>query len=182
MGTSAAAMSARRRKKTSLFSKAGPRGIKDGVSPVQAMFAPRYVKRNGQFGLTPEHVSRIIELSLYEQEGSDEDGTLFMGQIEDPKKLKEKKKMWQQQQQQSSRKGSCKAEDDSPRMTVNQLIEQLVLVLNAETLEFSFPYMHMHRECWKVLRAVRKSCDAILREIYTPAYMERESQLPFVVG
>ncbi|KAG6011990.1 hypothetical protein E4U43_007999 [Claviceps pusilla] len=184
MGTSAAAMSARRRKKTSLFSKAGPRGFKDGVSPVQAMFAPRYVQRNGQFGLTPEHVNRIVELSLFEQEGSDEDGTLILGQIEDPEKLKEKKKKWQQQnsQQQSSRKGSGKTKHDGPRLRVEQLIEQLVLSLNAEMLEFSFPYMHMHRECWQVLRAVRKSCDAILRELYTPAYMERESELPFVVG
>ncbi|KAG6000820.1 hypothetical protein E4U21_004963 [Claviceps maximensis] len=181
MGTSAAAMSSRRRKKTSLFSRAGPRGIKDGVSPMQTMFAPRYVKRNGQFCMTPEHVNRIIELSLFEQEGSDEDGTLMMGQIEDPERLKEKKKKWQQQQQ-SSRKGSCKAEHDGSRMTVDQLIKQLVLGLNAETLEFSFPYMHMHRECWQVLRAVRNSCDAVLREIYTPAYMERECELPFVVG
>lgn len=184
MGTSAAAMSARRRKKTSLFSKAGPRGFKDGVSPVQAMFAPRYVQRNGQFGLTPEHVNRIVELSLFEQEGSDEDGTLILGQIEDPEKLKEKKKKWRQQnsQQQSSRKGSGKTKHDGLRMTVEQLVEQLILSLNAEMLEFSFPYMHMHRECWQVLRAVRKSCDAILRELYTPAYMERESELPFVVG
>ncbi|KAG5973861.1 hypothetical protein E4U55_000232 [Claviceps digitariae] len=184
MGTSAAAMSARRRKKTSLFSKAGPRGFKDGVSPVQAMFEPRYVKLNGQSGLTPEHVNRIIELSLFEQEGSDEDGTLILGQIEDSKKLKEKKKKWQQQQQQQkgSRKGSRKAAHEGGRKTVSQLIKQLVMVLNAETLEVSFPYMHMHRECWKVLRAVRNSCDGILRELYTPAYMERESELPFVVG
>ncbi|KAG5928510.1 hypothetical protein E4U42_000493 [Claviceps africana] len=185
IGTSAAAMSSRRRKKTSLFSKAGPRGFKDGVSPVQAMFEPRYVKLNGQFGLTPEHVSRIIELSLFEQEGSEEDGTLMLGQIEDPDKLKEKKKKWQQQQQQqqqSSRKGARKAEHGGARLTVEQLIKQLVMVLNAEKLEYSFPYMHMHRECWKVLRAVRNSCDEILRELYTPAYMERESELSFVVG
>ncbi|KAG6035632.1 hypothetical protein E4U41_005999 [Claviceps citrina] len=189
MGTSVAAMSARRRKKTSLVSKAGPRGFKEGVSPVQAMFAPRYVQRKGQFGLTPEHVNRIIELSLFEYEGSEEEGRLILGQIEDPEKLKEKKKMWHQQQPhrgQGSRKTSSKAPrkkvHDGGRMTVEQLIEQLALVLNAEMLEFSFPYMHMHRECWQVLRAVRKSCDALLRELYTPAYMERESELPFVVG
>ncbi|QPG96780.1 hypothetical protein C2857_005241 [Epichloe festucae Fl1] len=182
MGTSAAAMSARRRKSTSLFSKAGPRGLKEDASPVQSMFEPRYVKQNGQFGLTPEHVNRIIELSLFEQEGSDEDGTLILGQIEDPEKLREKKKKWQQQQQrQQKRQGSRNTTNEGCRMTVEHLIKQLVFVLNAETLEFSFPYMPMHRECWQVLRAVRESCDAVLRELFTPAYMERESELPFVV-
>lgn len=178
MGTSAAAMSARRRKNTSLFSKAGPRGLKDDASPVQSMFEPRYVQQNGQFGLTPEHVNHIIELSLFEQEGSDEDGTLILGQIEDPEKLREKKK-WQRQQK---RQGSRNTTNEGCRMTVEHLIKQLVYVLHAETLEFSFPYMHMHRECWQVLRAVHKSCDAVLRELFTSAYMQRESELPFVVG
>jgi hypothetical protein len=36
--------------------------------------------------------------------------------------------------------------------------------------------------CWRVLKAVKESCDSVLRELYTPAYLENESQLPWVVG
>lgn len=36
--------------------------------------------------------------------------------------------------------------------------------------------------CWRVLRAVKDSADELLRQHYTPNYLERENQLPFVVG
>ncbi|KAG6081582.1 hypothetical protein E4U30_006691 [Claviceps sp. LM220 group G6] len=191
IGTSAATMTARRRKNVSLFSKAGPRGLKEGTSAVQTMFAPRYADLNGQLALTAEHVSRIIDLSLFEEMETDGECSWSLGQIEDPEKLKEKKRMWQEQQQahgshkgslRDSRNESRKGEKDGGCMTYAQLIEKLTLFFNAETIEFTFPYMHMHRECWKMLHVVRKACDPILRQIFTPAYMQRETELPFVVG
>ena len=40
----------------------------------------------------------------------------------------------------------------------------------------------MHRLSWTILRGVKQGCDPILRQLYTPAYIENETQLPFVVG
>ncbi|KAI0402171.1 hypothetical protein F4802DRAFT_577543 [Xylaria palmicola] len=175
MGTSAAAMTKKRRKNTPLQSGSGPRGLK-AASPVLSMFKARYVENTGQVDFTPEYVNQIIELSLFEQEGSEEDGSFMMGQIEDHKKLREKKKL-----QQLSNEGRRKAAK-SGNMPLEQLIKPLVLALHAEALEFVFPYLHMHRWCWRLLRAVKDSCDPCLRQLYTPAYLERECQLPWIIG
>ncbi|KAI8948207.1 hypothetical protein F4801DRAFT_469679 [Xylaria longipes] len=174
MGTSVAAMTKKRRKNTPLQSKAGPRGLKD-ASPVLSMFKTRYVSNTGQVDLTPEYVSQIIELSLFELEDT-EGGSIAIGQIEDPKKLKEKKKL-----QYLSNEGRRKAAKNG-NMPLEQLIKPLVCALHAEALEYAFPYLNMHRWCWRLLRAVKDSCDPILRQLYTPAYLEEECQLAWVVG
>ncbi|KAI0550364.1 hypothetical protein F4679DRAFT_208740 [Xylaria curta] len=174
MGTSAAAMSRKRRKNTPLQSRAGPRGMKE-ASPVLSMFRARYVDNTGQIDLTPEYVSQIIELSLFELEDT-EDGTFQIGQIEDPEKIREKKKL-----QHLSNEGRRKAAK-SGNMPLEQLIKPLVYALHAESLEYAYPYLNMHRWCWRLLRAVKDSCDNLLRQLYTPAYLEKECQLAWVVG
>ncbi|KAI1754847.1 hypothetical protein F4782DRAFT_463396 [Xylaria castorea] len=174
MGTSAAAMTKKRRKNTPIQSQAGPRGLKE-TSPVLSMFKARYVDNTGQVDLTAGYVSQIIELSLFELEDT-EDGTLAIGQIEDPEKLKEKKKL-----QHLSNEGRRKAAK-SGNMPLEHLIKPLVYALHAETLEYAFPYMNMHLWCWRLLRAVKDSCDSVLRQLYTPAYLEKECQLAWVVG
>ncbi|KAI1437888.1 hypothetical protein GGR50DRAFT_612235 [Xylaria sp. CBS 124048] len=175
MGTSAAAMNGSKRKNTPLASKSGPRGLKE-ASPVLSMFKARYVENSGQVDWTPEHVSQIIELSMFEPEETLEDGTIRMGQIEDPEKLKEKRKL--QMLKNQGRGRSAK----SGNMPLEELIDPLVMALHAETIEYVYPYLNMHRLCWLVLRLVRDECDSLLQELYTPAYLERECQLPWMVG
>ncbi|KAK7999004.1 hypothetical protein PG991_014679 [Apiospora marii] len=169
MGTSAAAMIGKQRKNTPLASKAGPRGLKD-VGPVLSMFQPRYVENTGQIDLTPEYVDKIIDMSLFEEEPGQEG---LLGQVHYAKR---------QEKQRQQRQGSRKKAVDGGKMMPEQLIKPLVMALHAETLEFAFPYLHFHRWCWRVLRAVKEDADELLREKYTPNYLERENQLPFVVG
>ncbi|KAI1466234.1 uncharacterized protein F4812DRAFT_466031 [Daldinia caldariorum] len=145
VGTTAAAFTKKRRQNLPLTSRSGPRGIKDG--------AP--------------HIAKVVDLSLWETEGSEEEGTLILGQA-DPEKLKSKPK---------SRKAN-----KSLVLPPEELIRALMFALQGESLELTLPYTAMHRECWELLRAVRKHCDPLLRQIFTPAYMERETELPFVVG
>ncbi|KAH8160802.1 hypothetical protein CIB48_g7438 [Xylaria polymorpha] len=156
------------------FNKAGPRGLKRR-SPVLSMFKARYVKDSGQVDLTPEYVSQIIERSLFEQEDTD-DGSFAITQIEDPKKLQEKKKL-----QHPSNEGRGNAAK-SGNMPVEKLIKSLVYALHAETLEYTFPYLTMHRVCWRLLRNVKESCDEVLRQLYTPTYLEKECQLPWLLA
>ncbi|KAM5342265.1 hypothetical protein ACJ41O_013231 [Fusarium nematophilum] len=155
----------------SLASRAGPRGIKD-VAPVSSMFIERYLRHSGQVDLSPEHVDEIISRCRFQEEGSEEDGTLVLSQIDDPEELRGKKSKLRQ------RKKAAEGGQLSP----GQLVRSLALALGAETLEFSFPYLLMHRWSWHLLKAVKEECDPILRQAYTPAYIERESELPFVVG
>ncbi|KAK6950618.1 hypothetical protein Daesc_007142 [Daldinia eschscholtzii] len=166
MGTTAAAFTKKRRGNLALASRSGPRGIIDGV-PVSSMFVDRYRRGTGQVDWTAEHIARIVDRSMWETEGSEEDGTLILGQV-DPKKLKPKSK-------------PTKANKFS-KFPPEELIRALMFALQGEALEFTLPYTAMHRECWELLRAVRKHCDPLLRQIFTPEYMERETELPFVVG
>ncbi|KAI1370177.1 hypothetical protein F4677DRAFT_451646 [Hypoxylon crocopeplum] len=170
MGTTAAAFTDKRRRNAALASRSGPRGIKDGA-PVSCMFMDRYLRSTGQVDWTAEHVSRIVDLGLWEKEGSEDEGTLVLGQINDPEKLKQKLKA-------RERNNSSKI----ARLPPEQLVKALLFALHGESLEFSFPYLAVHRTCWSLLRAVRKHCDPLLRQTFTAAYMERESELPFVVG
>lgn len=179
MGTTASVYSKSKHKRIqnpeNLISKSGPRGIKDGV-PVSSMFMDRYVQNTGQVDWTPEHIDNIVSRSLYEEEDSQGDGMFRYGQIEDPEKLREKKK------QNRTRNAGGKKTADGARLSPDQLVRSLTLALAAESLEMAFPYLTLHRSAWGFLRAVRDACDPLLRQIYSPAYMERESQLPWVIG
>ncbi|KAI4862595.1 hypothetical protein F4820DRAFT_429953, partial [Hypoxylon rubiginosum] len=169
MGTTVAAFGKKRRANTTLSSRSGPRGIKDGA-PVSSMFMDRYLRNTGQVDWKAEDVAKVIELSLWETEGSEEEHTLILGQVEDPEKLRQRKK------------NRNKFSPETAKLHPEQLIRGLMLALQGEALELAFPYTAMHRECWSLLRAVRKHCDPLLRQTFTPAYMERESELCFVVG
>ncbi|KAI1767151.1 hypothetical protein GGR53DRAFT_144728 [Hypoxylon sp. FL1150] len=169
MGTTAAAFTQNRRARIGLSSRAGPRGIKGGA-PVSCMFMDRYLRNTGQVDLKAEDIAKIIELSLFETSGSEEEHTLILGQIDDPEKLNLK------------RKNRNKCSPETAKLHPEQLVRGLMFALQGETVEFAFPYTAMHRQCWSLLRAVRKHCDHLLRQAFTPSYMQRESELCFVVG
>ncbi|KAI1859910.1 uncharacterized protein JN550_011829 [Neoarthrinium moseri] len=151
-------------------------GIKsEHLPPVSSMFFDRYVNGSRRVDWTAEQVDQVIELSLYEEMGSEEEGTLMFGQIEEPEKIKGK--------QRASGNGGKKRKKASEGAVLSpeQLIHQLTFALNNEKLELSFPWLTMHRSCWRLLRAVKDGCDAHLRETVGPVYMEKESQLPFLM-
>ncbi|TPX17773.1 uncharacterized protein E0L32_002874 [Thyridium curvatum] len=179
MGVTVAAFTNRKKRRSvstkGLDSRAGPRGIKDGV-PVSSMFKDRYVYSTGSVHWTPEHVDDIVARSEWEFEGAEEDGAVFAMERKDDGAIREQKRAAQQ-----AKKLSRPAAEGA-RMPLHMLVSRLALALQAETLEAAFPYLTLHRWCWRMLGAVRESCDPLLRELFTPAYMERESELPFVVG
>ncbi|KAK1976901.1 hypothetical protein LZ30DRAFT_284958 [Colletotrichum cereale] len=41
-----------------------------------------------------------------------------------------------------------------------------IIALNSESLDMVFPYLAMHRLCWRLLRSVKDACDPVLRELY----------------
>ncbi|KAI1827565.1 hypothetical protein F4861DRAFT_529125 [Xylaria intraflava] len=174
LGASVAALNGIRRKNAPTKSKSGARGLK-AASPVLSMFKARYVDNSGQVDFTPEHVRQIIELSLFEIEEL-EGGTIRVRQIGDPKKLREKKKL--QQPKYQRRGSSAKSMDMRPE----RLIDLLVVALDAEALEHTYPYLAMHRQCLKLLRDVKESCDPVLRQLHGPTYLHNESQLPRIVA
>lgn len=184
MGTTVSAFTKSKQKRTrnleNLLSKGGPRGIKADCAPVSDMFVDRYLRNTGQVDWTPEHVDNVVSCSLWEEEGSEQDGTVFLGQIDDPKKLRERKRKIAAAA--AGRPTGKKTTAEGARMPPDRLIRALVLSLQAESLTLAFPYLTLHRTAWGMLRALRDACEPLLLELYGPAYMERENQLPWVVG
>lgn len=82
----------------------------------------------------------------------------------------------------SSESKSRKHKDSLRQLTTVDLLGKLCDALQGEVLELGFDYMRFHRFCWGLLRLIKEGCDDQLREIYGPNYLERQSQLPFVVG
>lgn len=173
MGVTAAAFGdpSKRRPGMNIESKAGPRGIKYGAS-VSRMFADRYVRSVSAVQWTSDHVRDILSHSEWVFDTSaDEDGTTCVGEkVDDPQKLKE------------IRQGKTSVDAKGCRVSPEKLVRSLAWALQSESVELAFPYLVIHRFCWKMLRAVKQECDALLRGKYTPAYMENETELPFVVG
>lgn len=180
MGSTASSFIKSKHKRTrnleNLISKKGARGIKMDCAPVSGMFVHRYVRNTGQVDWTPEHVDQIVSCSLFEEEGREEDSTRLIGQIDDPEKLRERKKNI------AAVRAGKKTTAAGARMPPDRLIRALSLALHAESITLAFPYLTLHRSAWGVLRALREACEPLLLERYGPAYMERESQLPRVVG
>lgn len=63
-----------------------------------------------------------------------------------------------------------------------EFLEDLANALQAETLELTINYLRLHRFCWMLLRSVNGNCRTELLENYGGGYLEKENQLPFVVG
>jgi hypothetical protein len=89
MGVSVAAFTnpAKRRHNTALASRAGPRGIKNGI-PVWPMFKTGFAGVAADVDWTAEQIDNIVTRSEYRYEGSTENKTLTMTQIDDPHELR----------------------------------------------------------------------------------------------
>ena len=70
------------------------------------------------------------------------------------------------------------------QLSPGTLIRSLALALGYEAVEFSFsfPYLQVHDSSWMLLQKLKDSFHPLLRQIYSPAYLERASKLPHVVG
>ncbi|KAF5701091.1 hypothetical protein FMUND_14054 [Fusarium mundagurra] len=123
-----------------MASRAGPRGIEDGV-PVLRMFFDRYLHKSGQVNLVPENVDAIISRSNYLEDNS-EDELAFVkaDDASDLKKQKQKQK---------------KKATDGGRLKAGALLKPLAMALTAEMFEFSFPYLVLHRWLWKFLCQIK---------------------------
>lgn len=169
MGVSVAAFVAQKQpgRPSKLASRAGPRGF-EKEAPMNKIFTDRYVQNSQQFDWTPEYLEAVLSAGKWGVEETMEEGTFSMVQSNEGSRL--------------AKKGPKRKSPGGGKLSVDSLIESLAWALQAETAEFAFPYLALHRKCWQILRDVRKACDSLLIEEFTPAYMERESELPWVVG
>jgi len=51
-----------------------------------------------------------------------------------------------------------------------------------EVIEISFDVLTHHRQCWRLLQAVKDACRDNLITMYGSDYIVKETELPFILG
>lgn len=156
-------------------SSKGARGVIMELAPVAQVFKGRYCHSSGRIEWTVEDLERILARSNWETEteeeknnnnsntsNTDENSTLVLSR----KPAAAARRRWQ----------------DNRQLSATQLLSRLRNSLQCESLELNFDYLMMHRFCWKLLRQVKEDCGQVLEDIFEPGILEREQQLPFIVG
>ncbi|PYI35005.1 hypothetical protein BP00DRAFT_463023 [Aspergillus indologenus CBS 114.80] len=163
IGCSAAAFARNRRDSARLpESKAGPRRMKP-VAPVSRMFFSRHCEGRAPSGFSESDLETILAKS-----------TIGKGEQQD-----ESRSM--QRGTRSSRSKPTKKRS-ARQLTIVELLETLRDTVHNEAPEFTFDYLALHRNCWRLLRMVRDMCDPHLRRVHGADYLEDETELPFLVG
>ncbi len=124
---------------------------------------------------TRESIQPIIQ-SKMDDNSDDDDGHSAQPEVTATNKKSEKVKV--------SATGTLlrKPKRNQDSTTTADFLEGLANALHAESLELSIDYLCVHRSCWMVLREVNERCRPKLLEMYGGGYLEKENQLPFVVG
>ena len=169
MGGSAVMFAKDRRKGKLPLSSSGPKGMLRELAPVALMFKDRYCEDPGRADLSEQDLQTIVSKSVW-QEDEESRATSEMGLLSLSRTSKKGRGV---------QTGAAKTRRP-PRAV--ELLESLRNTLQAEKLELDFDYLLMHRNCWKLLRAIQQDLDPKLREMYGPGYLEKENQLTFVVG
>ncbi|MCJ1470221.1 hypothetical protein MMC07_008866 [Pseudocyphellaria aurata] len=178
MGYSAAIFASNRRRDIPIASARGPRSL-GGLCEVGELFAGRYCNNDQNVAWTRESIQRIIDAKVDDDsEDSESDSSHPNINAADKKTDKKTRKV------KRSATGSLinKPKGDQRSTTTLDFLEDLANALQAESLELSVDYLRMHRFCWMLLRSVNDACRPKLLEIYGGGYLEKENQLPFVVG
>ncbi|KAJ8108349.1 hypothetical protein OPT61_g8231 [Boeremia exigua] len=160
MGASAANSAKSTRKKRGLtLSKRGPKGLKE-LGAILQTFRARICDANGPNHIRAEDVKQILEKCnwAYELDGHDHAQMVYKDVGEVPQKPSVK------------------------HLSVAKGIGLIRDLLYAEIIEIAFDYLRLHRQCWRLLRIVKETCRDDLIKFFGPDYIQKESQLPFVVG
>ncbi|KAF1918794.1 hypothetical protein BDU57DRAFT_535853 [Ampelomyces quisqualis] len=161
MGASARNLAKTTRKKKGLvLSKRGPKGLKE-LGAVLQTFKTRFSEAGGQTHMRAEDVSKILEQATWECETNER------GQVD---------QVFKDTDATSSKK------KPAANLGVAKLLGIMRDIIHAEMIEISYGYLCLHRQCWRLLHAVKDQCRDDLINMYGPDYMVRESELPFIVG
>lgn len=169
MGYSATVFARDRRNPTRVEeSRKGPMGFQE-LAPVMRIFKDRYCLGTGQRNLTKEELDKILEASNWEviEDSEVEEGILEFG-----------RKATARAKSESEKRRLTK----SGRLEMTDLLTNLRNALQAEMLEFAFPYFIFHEHCWIALRYLKHDLEEHLNSIYGASCIEQENQLPFIVG
>lgn len=165
----------RRRSGAPTASARGPRSLKQ-LCEAGELFTGRYCNNDRAVAWTRESIQKIFDSKM------DNDSDDSESDASHPKATAAEKKA---RKVKTSATGSLIRKpkgDNQDKKSTLEFLSELANVLHAESVELSIDYLRMHRSCWTLLRNVNQGCRPKLLEIYGGGYLEKENQLPFVVG
>ncbi|WWC65533.1 uncharacterized protein I303_108151 [Kwoniella dejecticola CBS 10117] len=145
------------KKKFSLLSKSGPKGLTDHAQ-ILPIFSGKYLRdpsAGTSFGLNS--VETLLSDILADE--------AKQSAIADKKYTIRRKRNHR-----------------SHKFSILQLLSILEAGLEAETRSIRFDYVSMHLRCLTILKKVQLSADEYFTRKLGPLYLENDSQLPFIVG
>ncbi|KAL8668933.1 MAG: hypothetical protein Q9168_006459 [Polycauliona sp. 1 TL-2023] len=193
MGGSATNFAKNRRKNTVAVSAKGPRQLTKLCAAGQ-LFIGRYCNNDAAVGWTTEMMKSIIEAKLKDDSEDDNDDEVeplpresgggkplndtTKGDSVQGIKGQKTKKVKQ------SKSGSLLIQSYRSKSLIptTNFLRDLAHALHAESIEMNIDYLRIHRSCWTLLRSVNEACKPRLLQAYGGGYLDREDQLPFVVG
>ena len=179
MGYSANIFAANRRANANIASARGPGSLME-LAPVGALFSGRYCENEQTLSWETKSVQAIIYSKLTDEDEDDGNSSEHgaSGSAKAPSDHKKSAKV------KKSTTGSLlqipKRDKDS--IPTIEFLSDLANALHAETFEFSIDYLLLHRSCWRLLRQMNEACKPKLLDLYGPGYLEKEHQLPLVIG
>ena len=176
-GNTAAALARNRRGNRTNVSRARVRIIEPAV-PVSTVFVKAQIGIGTEIAWTPELVEDIIARSTYTEEATSNEKCISMVKIRDQQQLRAKERLRQQKAKDKASGRDTNVELVAP----DKLIRALLLTLATKSLEMTLPYFLLHRQCWKVMRALRDACEPILKDQpYAYTSFTREVDVPGVI-
>lgn len=176
-GNTAAAFASNRRRTRTNVSRARVRIIEHAM-PVSAVFVKAQAGIGTEIAWTPELVEDIIGLSTFTEEATLDGKAISMVKIRNQQQLRAKERLRQQKAKDKASGRNTNVELVAPEKLILALLPRLA----NEPLEMTFPYFLLHRQCWKVMRALRDACEPILRDQpYAYMSLTREVDVPGVV-
>ncbi|KAL8939589.1 MAG: hypothetical protein Q9216_003269 [Gyalolechia sp. 2 TL-2023] len=178
IGVSATAFASNRRKNIPLASSKGSRSLKE-LGPVWKLFGGRYCNNDRAVAFTSESIKPIIESKL-----DDDDGTGVDAGSASASDARRADTMRAARKTKAAKSGSLLRQRKRNPSSIQALdfLEDITNALHAEGFELSLDYLQMHRTCWQLLRNVNDKCKPKLLEMYGGGYLDKEHQLPFLVG
>lgn len=184
MGYSATAFAKNRRSGPVAASKAGPRGL-DDLCTVSGMFRGRYCYNEARINLTPNDVDKMLTMQAeLDDESDDDDGgewttpKIKINVPDQPSPIP----LTNATLSSKSQKRKQKTPSTTSGLRPIQLLNALLNAVQSEMLELSFNHFRLHLSSWRLLRSLKQTLEGDLRDMYGPGFLEKENQLPFIVG
>ena len=156
----------------------GPKGL-DEQGPASYVFKTRYCDNARDFKWSTDAVQPILNAKM--DEDSDEEGPDDTKPANGRGSEKNKKKKTK-----TAASGVLiqknKTETTQNNSPMLDFFQDILNALHAEKLEMTMDYFMLHRFCWLLLRRVNEACKPQLQSMFRVGYLERENQLPYVVG